>query len=100
MLDIPIKLAIVAAVAWVIWKLVQPRAVFVIELTEGVPRTKTGKVTAAVLNDVGRLCRESGLSRGRIRGVARRGGRMALLFSREFSPGLQQQIRNYWESVR
>ena len=100
MLDIPIKLAVVAAVAWVIWKLVRPRALFVIDLVDGMPRTKSGKITAAVLNDLGGICRENEIKRGRIRGVARRGGRIALQFSHEFSPGLQQQIRNYWESVR
>jgi len=84
----------------VIWWLVQPRSLFVIELVDGAPRRKSGKITAAVLNELAGICRENGITRGRICGVARRGGRIALLFSREFSPGLQQQIRNCWEAVR
>jgi hypothetical protein len=99
-LDIPVKLAILAAVAWVIWRIVQPRALFVLELVDGTPRTKSGKVTAALLSELAGLCREQGVTRGRIRGVSRRGGRIALQFSREFPAGLQQQIRNCWEAVR
>jgi len=93
-LEIVARVAIVAGAAFVVWKLVQPRPVFVIVIENGVARLKSGKVTAATLSDVATICRENGITRGRIAGHVRAGRQVALKFSREFSPGLQQQIRN------
>jgi hypothetical protein len=97
--DIPVKLAVLGAVAWAVWKLVQPRSVFVIDLVDGDPRVTSGKVTPAALNQLASICREQGVLRGRIRGVMRRDRSVALRFSREFSPGVQQQIRNWWATM-
>lgn len=100
MLDIPLKIMVVAVVAWAVWRLVQPRAVFVVEVVEGGPRVKSGKVTPAALHELGTLCREQGITRGTIRGVMRRDRSIALQFSREFPPGVQQQIRNWWAAAQ
>ncbi|HYT91727.1 MAG TPA: DUF3634 family protein [Gemmataceae bacterium] len=54
-----------------------------------------GKVTAAFLEEVRRLCQEHGVRRGWLGGVPR-ARRIRLVFSRSFPPRCQQQLRNVW----
>jgi hypothetical protein len=99
-LDVAVKLAIVAVVGWVLWKTLQPRTAFVITIAKGEPRVTSGKATASLLDEVATVCREHGVQCGRIRGVIRRKGEFSLAFSRGLPPGLQQQIRNAFEWMR
>jgi hypothetical protein len=93
-----VKILVLGFVAWVIWSLLQPRYLFAIRIEGGQPHLRFGKVTAAFLSRVAVVCQESGVARGWIGGVLHE-RRVALRFSRHFPPGLQQQLRNAWESI-
>jgi hypothetical protein len=80
----------------VLLAVLRARYVFEIRIQDGQPRIRRGKVPLAFLTHMGAVCRDGGVTRGWIGGV-RRGSRTALQFSREFSPGLRQRVRNAWE---
>jgi len=93
--DWVINALVIGFAAWVIWSLAQPQYVFEIRIAGGQPSIRKGKVTTAFLGHVAIVCRESGVDRGWIGGVAQR-RRLALRFSRSFPPGAQQRLRNAW----
>ncbi len=83
---------------WLGWFLMQPTYVFVIRISRGKPSVRKGRVTRMFQDHVAAVCREGDIIRGWIGGV-RQGRRVALRFSRNFSPGLQQMVRNEWVNV-
>jgi hypothetical protein len=87
------RLLVTGVVAWVLWSILKSRYVFEIEIRGGVSRIRKGKVAGAFLASVADACRECGLVRGWIGGVAQ-GRRVTLRFSRQFSPALRQRLRN------
>lgn len=93
-----IKALVLGFFVWLIWSFVQSQYAFEIRIHRGQPRVRKGKVTAAFLEQVAEVCRESGVARGWI-GGARRGSRIALRFSRHFPPGPQQRLRNEWQAA-
>jgi hypothetical protein len=95
MVEWVIKALAVGFAAWVIWSLIQPRYVFEIRVAGGQPAVRRGKVTTAFLGRVAVVCLENGVARGWIGGV-RHGGQVGLRFSRHFSAGAQQRLRNEW----
>jgi hypothetical protein len=95
MFGLTIQVVVLGAFAWGVWAAVQPRYDWKIRIAGGRPLVRKGKVTAAFLSHVADVCRETGVSRGRI-GGERRGRRVALRFSRDFPPGSQQRLRNEW----
>lgn len=92
------KLAVGGITLFVIWSVLKSRYSFEISIKGGTPRIRKGKVTSAFLASVTDACRESGVTLGWIGGVPH-GRRVALRFSRHFSPGLQQRLRNEWLAV-
>jgi hypothetical protein len=90
-----IEALMIAFAGWVVWLLVQPRYVFEIRVADGQPVVRKGKVTAAFLDCVETVCRESHVSAGWVGGVMN-GKRVLLRFSRHFPPGAQQRLRNEW----
>jgi hypothetical protein len=93
-----VRALVIGFVAWMIWSVLQPRYAFEIRVEGGQPRVRKGKVTGAFLGRVAEVCREAGIDRGWIGGIRHR-RRTALRFSRNFSPGLQQRLRNEWQSA-
>src|SRR5262245_49634755 len=89
------QITLVAVVAAALYWAVQPQYLFVIAISNGQPRMKHGKVTAAFLAEVAAVCREIDLGHGWI-GGQKRGERIRLHFSRDFGPGVQQRVRNWW----
>jgi hypothetical protein len=87
---------VVAGIAlFVMWSILKSRYTFEICIKGGTPHIRKGKVTSDFLASVADACRESGVTLGWIGGVPH-GRRVALRFSRHFSPGLQQRLRNEW----
>jgi hypothetical protein len=93
-----IKILLLGFLAWVIWSLLRPRYAFEIRIHGGQPRVRAGKVTADFLHRVAEACQADGVTRGWVGGV-RQGRRTALRFSRHFSPGLRQRLRNEWQAA-
>jgi hypothetical protein len=81
---------------FVVWSALQPRYAFQIRIEAGRPLLRQGTVTKSFLGRVAAVCEEGGIVHGWIGGVRLR-GRVALRFSREFPPGLQQRLRNEWQ---
>ena len=88
-------LPITLLVGWGLYSACRPRPVFVVRISDGVPRAARGQVTRGFLQEVSETCARHEVRRGSIRGVAH-GRRINL----EFSPGIpepcRQQIRNLW----
>ena len=82
-------------VAWGVWSACHPHPVFVVRVTDGVPRLVRGKVTPAFLQEIGETCDRHGVRQGVVRGVAN-GSRIALAFSGDISTPCRQQLRNIW----
>jgi hypothetical protein len=91
------KILVVGFFGWMIWSLLQLRYTFKIRIAKGEAHIQRGKVTRAFLGRVSDACQENGVSGGWIGGVSQ-GKRTALRFSRQFSPGLQQRLRNEWQA--
>ena len=68
---------------------------FVIRITDGVPRAARGQVTRGFLRDVAETCADNGVRGGEIRGIAT-GRRINLAFSGSIPNLCRQQIRNIW----
>jgi hypothetical protein len=95
MLEWAVKLLMLGIVVGVIWTLLRPRYVFEIRIEGGRAQVRRGKVTDAFRRMVEEVCRDGGVNCGWLGGL-RRGKRVALRFSRDFTPGLQQRMRNQW----
>jgi hypothetical protein len=94
--DILLRLALLAFVLWVVWYVVQPKSVFVIGVVDGNLLVLRGVVPGPMLTEIGRVCHQHRLPKGRIRGIKPFSGPIKLVFSRDFPPGVQQQVRNAW----
>jgi Protein of unknown function (DUF3634) len=88
-------LPITLLVGWGLYSACRPRPVFVVRISEGVPRAARGQVTRGFLQDVGETCARHRVRRGAIRGVAH-GRRINLEFSSGIPGPCRQQIRNLW----
>jgi hypothetical protein len=85
-------LALLAAVVLVAW---WHRHAFIVRMKHGKPRLLKGKLTAAFLEELAEVCRESGVRHGWLGGI-RRGKRISLVFSWHFSAPVRQRLRNLW----
>jgi Protein of unknown function (DUF3634) len=89
------ELALVALVVWGLWMACRPRATFVVQIREGVPRVTKGQMTRAFVHEVGEVCQRHAVRHGEVRGVAD-GRRIALTFSGNLPEPCRQQLRNIW----
>jgi len=76
-----------------IWYAAQPRPRFVIRVRNGMTEVVRGKTTESVRKAVSDVCRENGVTSGKISGLAH-GKRIRLKCSRSIPAGCQQQLRN------
>jgi hypothetical protein len=90
-----ILLALASMGGWGLYRACRPRPVFVVRLTDGVPRAAKGRVTRGFLQDIAETCSRHGARRGEIRGIAA-GRRINLTFSGDMPEACRQQIRNLW----
>jgi hypothetical protein len=88
-------LLILGLVIGVFWFALRPRYVFVIAIVKGEPRLTQGKVTRAMLQQVGEICAEYGVERGWVGGILR-GRKVSLTFSSRIQPRCRQRLRNLW----
>src|SRR5262249_50244700 len=79
----------------VLWGALGLGYAFLLAIRDDKIAVRRGKVTAAFLEEVRRICCEHGVRRGWLGGLPQ-AGRIRLVFSRSFSPGCQQQLRNIW----
>jgi hypothetical protein len=82
-------------VAFSVWYVFRPPAVFVVRIRHGQPEATQGTVTAAFLEIVRQLCAEHGLLSAEVRGLAR-GRWVSLWFTRGVPRTFRQQLRNWW----
>lgn len=95
--SIPLQLLVLAGVGWIIWCLIRGRPEFRLQIRNGVPHVKAGKVRPVLLGELTDVIGKEGVKQGTITG-RRHSGRIVLKFSRDFLPAVQQQIRNTWYS--
>lgn len=93
MLEQLIVLFVLVALGWLLWLAAQPRPLFVIEIRNGIPHLKKGKVTDSFLNGIAEVCRLSGTQSGTIKAY-RQNQRTRIQCSSSISFGCQQQLRN------
>lgn len=86
-------LVIFGGVLAAIWYAAQPRPKFVIRLRNGTAEVVQGKTTESLRRAVSDVCRENGVTSGKISGLAH-GKRIRLKCSRNITSGCQQQLRN------
>jgi hypothetical protein len=92
---LPFQLVVIAVIGWFFFRWLRPRPAFQIDIENQIPRIVWGRVRPAFLTELTAMLPMLGIQRGTITG--RNGGqRIVLKFSREFSPGAQQQVRNVW----
>ena len=89
------ELALVSVVVWGIWIACRPRAAFVVQIRNGVPRVTRGQITRAFVQEVGEVCQRHAVGHGEVRGVAD-GRRITLSFSGDLPEPCRQQLRNLW----
>lgn len=82
-------------VVWALWRSAQGRALFVIKIVKGEPRSTAGTVTRAFLGEVREIAALHGVMRGRVAGV-QSGTQIRLEFSDDFPQAGRQQLRNWW----
>jgi Protein of unknown function (DUF3634) len=90
------NLAILAALALMLWLVLRRRYTFVVRIEGGTPRVTKGRVPRRFLDDITAVCRAEALDRGRVYGVIRSRS-TTLTFSREIPPPVRQQLRNAWQ---
>lgn len=81
---------------WSPLRAARPAPVFAVRVVGGEPHAVAGRVTAAFLQRVREVAAEHRVTTGRVSGVARAGGRIALTFSGHFPAPARQQLRNWW----
>jgi hypothetical protein len=96
MAEYVMMLVVLGFLAWVMWSVAHLRYVFLVRIDKKGPRVCQGKVTPAFLSEIAQACQGSGVARGWVGGV-KRGRKVALVFSRHFPRGCQQQLRNLWQ---
>jgi Protein of unknown function (DUF3634) len=90
-----IGLVLAALIVWELWRASRPRPIFVVRLSDGEPRTRTGVVTAAFLQRLREISAVHGIRTGQVRGMSS-GRRIRLEFSRDIPDAARQQLRNWW----
>ncbi len=90
-------LAVVIVLAGVIisHQVTARRRVFVVQIRNGVPFLKRGKVAQAFVVELIDVLSRHGIRKGAIYGVPK-AGRVALGFSRAIPQGARQSLRNVW----
>ena len=96
MSEILAGLVLIGVFGAVAWTLTTGRTMFVVQIVNGTAVRKRGAVTDRFLAEVEKLSREHALSAGCVWGVQVGPERIRLRFSRNFPPGSQQQLRNWW----
>lgn len=91
------KLVLGLLAAGALAALFRPRYRFELDIRNHEPQVRVGRVTKVFLDNVRTVCRDEPIETGWIGGIAH-GPRTRLRFSREFSPGAQQQLRNAWQA--
>ena len=84
---------ILGGVLAAIWHVAQPQPKFVIRIRNGTAEVVRGKTTESVRKAISNVCRENGVTFGKISGLAH-GKRIRLKCSRTIPAGCQQQLRN------
>lgn len=87
--------AAVCFVLYGLWRASQPKALFTVTLSEGIPRATVGAVTPEFLTRVSEVAAAHGVTRCAIRGLAY-GDRIRLQFSANIPEAARQQLRNWW----
>jgi len=82
---------------WALWAACQPKYAFRIRIQNGEVQLVNGKLTQRSLHRFAEVCRDHGVTGGWIMGI-RQHRHVVLRFSRHFSAGSQQQIRNDWHA--
>jgi hypothetical protein len=77
--------------------LVRPCPVFVVQIRQGQPSIRHGRISAAFQEAIVDICRDHQIKSGEIRGL-KSNGRFRLAFSSRFPEPARQQLRNYWLS--
>jgi hypothetical protein len=88
-------LVLVLAIGWVLFTICRPWPVFVVRITDGVPRAVRGQVPRGFLQDVAETCARNGVQDGEVRGLTAH-QRIDLVFSAGIPNHCRQQIRNLW----
>ena len=86
-------LVIFGGVLAAIWYAAQPRPKFVIRIRNGTAEVVRGKTTESMRKTVSDICRQNGVTSGKISGLAH-GKRIRLKCSKSIPAGCQQQLRN------
>ncbi len=86
---------LVLVIGLVLYTVCRPRPLFVVRISDGVPRAARGQVTRGFLQDVAETCARHGVRDGEVRGHAA-GRRIELVFSAGIPAPCRQQIRNLW----
>lgn len=98
-------LGILIAIVAGIWWMMRPRYAFVVQIKNGHPVCRKGRVDSAFLRHVAEICQWSGVRYGKIYGTLQpsprkqhavfgRRTQIRLSFSSGFPVGCQQQLRN------
>jgi hypothetical protein len=82
-------------IGWGLYAVCRPKPIFIVRITDGVPRISRGQVTRGFLQDIADACDRHGIRNGEIQGLAVR-RRINLIFSRQIPISCQQQVRNLW----
>ena len=88
-------LALISVAGWALYLVCRPRPVFVVRISDGVPRADRGKVPRGFLHEIAETCARHRVRHGEIRGMAA-DRRIDLSFSAEVPGPCRQQIRNLW----
>lgn len=88
-------LALIPLAGWALYSACRPRPVFVVRISEGIPRADRGKVPRGFLQEIAETCARHRVRQGEIRGMAA-DRRINLSFSAEVPGPCRQQIRNLW----
>jgi hypothetical protein len=88
-------LLVAGLVVWSLWRAREGPRLFIVRIAAGEARSVKGTVTRSFLDQVGNVAAEQGIRKGTVAGVAQ-GGRIRLMFSRQFPEGARQRVRNWW----
>ncbi len=95
-MDYAVLALVVVSVAVVLsWQMTTRRRVFVIQIRNGVPFLKRGKVAHAFVVELADVLNRHDIRKGAIYGVPKT-GRVALGFSRTIPASARQSLRNVW----
>jgi hypothetical protein len=95
-MNVLVNLLVGGLIVAVLWWVMQPHYVFVVQFDGQGARVTRGKVTPAFLERFAEVCREGGVAQGWVGGIPRGRRRISLAFSRGIPEGCRQQLRNLW----